>query len=93
VPSIVTRSSRRLVYALGMAARDLRIVAAIKRARRRRTEEEHEVIWSYLESLNLSQRFERVSVGAPQDDKATGIRRGHFIDPSGILWHFSHAAK
>ena len=52
-----------------------------------------DVFWSHLESLNLSERFQRVRVGAPEDDKATGIRRGHFTDPSGILWHFSHATK
>jgi catechol 2,3-dioxygenase-like lactoylglutathione lyase family enzyme len=52
-----------------------------------------DAFWSHLEHLNLPQRFQRVRIGAPQDDKATGIRRGHFIDPSGILWHFSHAVK
>lgn len=48
--------------------------------------------WSYLQSLQLAERLpRRVRMGAPQDDAATGIRRGHFIDPSGILWHFSQA--
>ena len=50
--------------------------------------------WAYLQSLNLSKRFPKVvKVGAPQRDVATGIRRGHFVDPSGVLWHFSHALK
>jgi hypothetical protein len=46
--------------------------------------------WSYLRSLNLSARFPQVvRVGAPQADGVTGIRRGYFVDPSGVLWHFS----
>ena len=46
--------------------------------------------WSYLQRLNLSSRFPKVvRVGAPRDDLATGTRRGHFVDPSGVLWHFS----
>ena len=52
-----------------------------------------DAFWSHLENLNLSQRFEPVRIGAPQDDEAAGIRRGHFIDPSGILWHYSQAAR
>jgi hypothetical protein len=41
-----------------------------------------------LLSLNLSTRFPNVRIGAPQSDVAAGIRRGHFVDPSGVLWHF-----
>jgi hypothetical protein len=48
--------------------------------------------WAHLQSLNLSQRFpEAARVGAPESDLTTRIRRGHFIDPSGVLWHFSQA--
>ena len=50
--------------------------------------------WAHLQSLNLSQRFPNVvRVGAPQDEVAAGLRRGHFIDPSGVLWHFSQALE
>lgn len=50
--------------------------------------------WSYLQSLDLSKRFPSVvRIGAPQNDTATGIRRGHFVDPSGVLWHFSQSSK
>ena len=52
-----------------------------------------DAFWSHLEGLNLPQRFQRVRIGAPRNDEASGSRRGHFIDPSGILWHFSHAAR
>jgi len=46
--------------------------------------------WAHLQSLNLPARFPKVvRVGAPQDDAAAAIRRGHFVDPSGVLWHFS----
>jgi hypothetical protein len=48
--------------------------------------------WSYLQSLNLVERFPGVvSLKEPRDDGA-GIRRGHFVDPSGILSHFSQPA-
>jgi hypothetical protein len=47
--------------------------------------------WRFLESLQLSQRIPAsVRLGPPHDD-AAGIRRGHFVDPSGVLWHFSQA--
>jgi hypothetical protein len=50
--------------------------------------------WDHLQSLNLSARFPKVvRVGAPQIDVSTGIRRGHFVDPSGILWHFSQTLE
>ena len=46
--------------------------------------------WSFLEGLNLSARFPKVvRIGAPRTDATTGVRRGHFVDPSGVLWHFS----
>lgn len=48
-------------------------------------------LWRFLEGLRLSERFPGVRLGAPHDD-AAGIRRGHFVDPSGVLWHFSQAA-
>jgi catechol 2,3-dioxygenase-like lactoylglutathione lyase family enzyme len=47
--------------------------------------------WSYLQGLELSQRFPGVRLGAPQDDPASGIRRGNLCDPSGVLWHFSQS--
>ena len=50
--------------------------------------------WAHLESLSLTTRFSTiVRIGAPQDDLASGIRRGHFVDPSGVLWHFSQSLK
>jgi len=50
--------------------------------------------WTSLQSLNLSARFPNVvRVGAPQSDMASGIRRGHFVDPSGVLWHFSQSFR
>lgn len=45
--------------------------------------------WLHLQSLNLPQQFTTVRLGAPKDDPANGIRGGHLIDPSGVLWHFS----
>ena len=48
--------------------------------------------WSYLLSLNLVERFGKcVTVKEPQDDGAS-LRRGHFVDPSGILWHYSQSS-
>lgn len=48
-----------------------------------------EACWAHLQSLNLSSRFPNVvRVGAPAID-ASGLRRGHFVDPSGVLWHFA----
>jgi hypothetical protein len=45
--------------------------------------------YSYLQGLKLVERFPRkVRISAPADD-GTGVRRGHFVDPSGVLWHFS----
>ena len=50
--------------------------------------------WASLQSLNLSTRFPNVvRVGAPQNDPASGVRRGHFVDPSGVLWHFSQSLR
>jgi len=50
--------------------------------------------WASLQSLSLATRFpNNVRVGAPQNDVASGIRRGHFIDPSGVLWHFSQSLR
>lgn len=49
--------------------------------------------WSQLQSLNLSQRFQTVKLHAPEDDPAARIRRGNFIDPAGVLWHFSQQIK
>jgi catechol 2,3-dioxygenase-like lactoylglutathione lyase family enzyme len=50
--------------------------------------------WARLRSLNLSTRFPNVvSVGAPVDDVNAGVRRGHFVDPSGVLWHFSQPLR
>lgn len=50
--------------------------------------------WAHLQRLNLTKRFPTVvKVSAPQNDLATGIRRGHFVDPSGVLWHFSQRSK
>jgi catechol 2,3-dioxygenase-like lactoylglutathione lyase family enzyme len=50
--------------------------------------------WAFLQSLNLSQRFPGVvRVGAPQDEVGAGLRRGHFVDPSGVLWHFTQALR
>jgi hypothetical protein len=48
--------------------------------------------WAHLQNLSLLQRFPSVRLGPPQDDFASRIRRGHFVDPSGVLWHFSQAA-
>jgi catechol 2,3-dioxygenase-like lactoylglutathione lyase family enzyme len=43
----------------------------------------------HLQNLELTERFPTtVRIGAPEDDLAKGIRRGHFVDPSGVLWHF-----
>ena len=47
--------------------------------------------WSYLKGLDLPGRFPGVRVSAPQDDLATGIRRGNLCDPCGVLWHFSQS--
>lgn len=45
--------------------------------------------WRFLEGLKLPERFPGgVRVGPPQTD-AAGIHGGHFVDPSGVLWHFS----
>jgi len=49
--------------------------------------------WSYLQGLELPQRFPGVRLGAPQDDAASGIRRGNLSDPSGVLWHFSQLIR
>jgi hypothetical protein len=50
--------------------------------------------WAYLQSLNLSERFGGcVRVGPPQTDASTRVRRGHFVDPAGVLWHFSHSLE
>jgi len=50
--------------------------------------------WTSLQSLNLPARFPSVvRVGAPQSDMASGIRRGYFVDPSGVLWHFSQSFR
>jgi hypothetical protein len=43
--------------------------------------------WAHLQSLNLAQSFPSVRLGAPLDDASTGLRRAHFVDPSGVLWH------
>lgn len=49
--------------------------------------------YSYLQGLNLVERFpKQVRINVPADD-GTGIRRGYFVDPSGILWHFSQPIK
>jgi hypothetical protein len=45
--------------------------------------------WSWLESLDLAARFPGARIGPPSGDAASGLRRGHFVDPSGVLWHFS----
>jgi hypothetical protein len=50
-----------------------------------------DAFWSRLESLDLAARFPTVRLGPPRDDASAGIRRGHFLDPSGVLWHFSAA--
>jgi hypothetical protein len=47
--------------------------------------------WAHLQSLNLSVRFPNVRLGAPHSDAASTLRRGHFLDPSGVLWHFSQS--
>lgn len=50
--------------------------------------------WSHLKELDLTGKWPApVRLGAPQDDAASGIRRGHFVDPSGVLWHFSQTLK
>ena len=54
--------------------------------------EDVDACWASLQSLNLSTRFPNiVRVGAPQSDVASRIRRGHFVDPSGVLWHFTQS--
>lgn len=48
--------------------------------------------FKHLQNLELAERFPNlVRIGAPIDDVAKGIRRGHFVDPSGVLWHFCQA--
>jgi hypothetical protein len=45
--------------------------------------------WGHLQGLNLAQHFPRVRLSAPEDDPTMGVRRAHFVDPSGVLWHVS----
>jgi len=53
-----------------------------------------DAFWLHLQSLNLSERFPgTVRLGPPEDDPGVGIRRGHFVDPSGVLWHFSQSTE
>lgn len=50
--------------------------------------------WAALQGLQLSERLLGVvRMSAPRDEPASGIRRGAFIDPSGVLWHFSQALQ
>lgn len=53
-----------------------------------------DAFWAYLDALKLPEQFPSgvVRVGAPQADPHVPIRRGHFVDPSGVLWHFSAPA-
>jgi hypothetical protein len=48
---------------------------------------------SQLEALKLEQRFPGFRLRAPSDDASTRTRRGHFIDPSSVLWHFSQSLE
>jgi hypothetical protein len=50
-----------------------------------------DAFWVYLEALKLPEQFPSgvVRVGAPEPDPNVAIQRGHFVDPSGVLWHFS----
>jgi hypothetical protein len=50
-----------------------------------------DTFWRQLEALKLPEQFPAgvVRVGAPQRDPHVAIRRGHFVDPSGVLWHFT----
>ena len=51
-----------------------------------------DAFWEHLLSLDLPARFPNtVRLAPPRDDTSTGTRRGHFVDPSGVLWHFSQA--
>jgi catechol 2,3-dioxygenase-like lactoylglutathione lyase family enzyme len=50
--------------------------------------------WAALQGLPLPERLQgMVRMVAPRDDTASGIRRGAFTDPSGVLWHFSQALQ
>lgn len=49
--------------------------------------------WEHLQTLELPQRFPGARSSAPENDAATGIRRGSLIDPAGVLWHFSQAMR
>ena len=46
--------------------------------------------WSYLQSLSATDRLPKdTPMRAPDDGPEPGIRGGSFIDPAGVLWHFS----
>lgn len=46
--------------------------------------------WLHLQSQRLTERFQGATkLVPPRDDLRVGIRHGCFIDPSGVLWHFS----
>lgn len=51
--------------------------------------EDADAFFRHLEPLGLAERFSKpVRVNAPAVDD-NGIRRGAFVDPAGVLWHFS----
>lgn len=49
-----------------------------------------DAFWAHLQSIKLPEPIAALTkFGPPKDDESVGVRRGHFIDPSGVLWHYS----